>query len=236
MTLGRILIVDHESKYVHLLRQILTTAGFAVMATNKGEQAIQIAAEEHPNLILTESHLQDEINGFDLIRRIREFYDIPVIILSVSAETDDILLGFEAGADDYIIKPFDSKILLARIKAVLNRSRGNVTAPADITCNNLVINRVARQVALDGSQIYLTETEFNLLLELASHHDQVMLHEQLLKTVWGPKFTNELDYLRSYIHMLRRKLENDPSQPELIISRPGIGYMLASAPPEGRGI
>lgn len=235
MPLDRILVVDYESKWVHLLRQILTGAGFVVMATNKGERAIQLAAEERLALLLTESSLPGEINGFELIRRIREFSDIPAIILSNSAETGDILRGFEAGADDYITKPFDSKILLARIRAVLNRYRGNVATPVEIVCNNLVINQVARQVTLAGLPIYMTETEYNLLLELARHCNQVMLHEQLLTAVWGPKFRCELDYLRSYIHILRRKLESNPAQPKLIISRQGIGYMLVSAPSEGSG-
>jgi DNA-binding response OmpR family regulator len=110
-----------------------------------------------------------------------------------------------------------------------------VAAPADITCNNLIINQAARQVSLNGLQIYLTETEYNLLLELARHRNQVMLHEQLLMAVWGPKFCHEVDYLRSYVHILRRKLENSPSQPTLIISRPGIGYMLVSTPAEVPG-
>jgi two-component system KDP operon response regulator KdpE len=173
-----------------------------------------------------------EINGFDLVRRIRAFSDIPVIILSSSAEADDILRGFEAGADDYVTKPFHSKILLARISAVLNRCRGSAAAPVEITCSDVVINQAARQVKLNGLQIYLTETEYNLLLELATHSDQVMLHEQLLSAVWGQKYCSEVDYLRSYIHMLRRKLEKNPAQPRLIVSRPGIGYMLVSTPSE----
>jgi two-component system KDP operon response regulator KdpE len=148
------------------------------------------------------------------------------------SETDDILRGFEAGADDYIAKPFNSKILLARIKALLNRCQDHVATPVEIICNNLVINQAACQITLNGMPIYLTETEYNLLLELARHRDQVMLHEQLLMAVWGPSHCNEIDYLRSYIHMLRRKLEDKPSQPTLIISRPGIGYMLVSAPLE----
>jgi len=149
-------------------------------------------------------------------------------MLTASAKPEDILDGFDAGADDYITKPFDSKILLARLRAVLNRYRGRGMMPAEIICNNLVINQANRGVTLDGSDIYLTETEFNLLLELARHCNQVLLHEQLLMAVWGADFRNELDYLRSFIHILRRKLENDPSQPKLIISRPGIGYMLVS--------
>jgi two-component system KDP operon response regulator KdpE len=236
MTADQILVVDPESKSVHLLRQILTAGGFAVRVSNKGEQAVQMVAEECPALILTEAYLTGGINGFELIRRIREFSDVPVIMLAASAETGDVLRGFEAGADDYVSKPFDSKILLARIKAVLRRCPDRQTAtPAEIVCNQLVINQVARQVSLRGVPVYLTETEYNLLLELARHRDQVMLHEQLLLAVWGPQFHNELDYLRSYVHILRRKLESTPSQPTLIISRPGIGYMLVSAPGESSG-
>jgi two-component system KDP operon response regulator KdpE len=235
MTHDRILIVDGVSKSVHLLRQILTGAGYAALVTNKGEQAIQIVAEEQPALVLTDSYLPGDIDGYALVRRIREFSDIPVIILSASAETGDILHGFEAGADDYISKPFDSKILLARVKAVLKRCAGDVATPVEIICDNLVINQASRQVTLNGLHIYLTETEYNLLLELARHHNKVMLHEQLLMAVWGPQFRNDVNYLRSYIHILRRKLESDPTQPQLIISRPGIGYMLVSNPAEGSG-
>jgi two-component system, OmpR family, KDP operon response regulator KdpE len=228
----RILIVDSESKSAYLLRQILSNAGFAVLVTNKGDRAIGMVADEQPVLVITETSLPGEINGFDLIRRIREFSEIPIIIVSTSAETEDILSGFAAGADEYITKPFETKILLARLKAVLNRSKGRLSAPAEIICNDLTIDQAARHVTLSGQQIYLTETEYNLLVELARHRNKVMLHEQLLLAVWGPKFSNEVDYLRSYIHMLRRKLEIDPSRPALIISRPGIGYMLVSTPPE----
>jgi two-component system KDP operon response regulator KdpE len=235
MSNDRILVVDHESKWVSLLRQILTDAGFSVVVTHKGERAIQLSAEDPPGLIVTELDLPGSISGLDLIRRIRTFSELPVVILSARAETSDMLAGFEAGADDYIVKPYDARILLARIRAVLNRCQSNVTAPAKITCNNLVINQTARQVALNGTPIYLTETEYNLLLELAKHADQVMLHEQLLLAVWGPKFRQETEYLRSYVHILRRKLENDPSQPALIISRPGIGYMLVSSAPQVSG-
>jgi two-component system KDP operon response regulator KdpE len=229
MTLGRILVVDHESKSVHLLRQILMTAGYAVTVMNKGERAVQMAAEEPPNLILVEACLPGDEDGYDIVRRIRGFSDIPIILLSSLGAAEDVLRGFEAGADDYVTRPFDARVLLARIKAVLKRSQGQVSGPAEISFGGFVINLAARQVFQNGVEIYLTETEYDLLRELAMHRDQVMLHEQLLMSVWGPKYCEEVDYLRSYIHVLRRKLEIIPSQPRLIISRPGIGYMLVSA-------
>jgi two-component system KDP operon response regulator KdpE len=236
MTLARILVVDHESKTVHLLRQILSSAGYSVSAANKGERAVQLAAEEAPILVLTETNLPGEVDGFALVRRLREFSDVPIIILSTTGEAEEILRGFEAGADDYVTKPFDARVLLARIKAVLKRSQGVVSSPVEIPFGSFVVNLASRQVFQNGIEIYLTETEYNLLVELVRHRNRVLLHEQLLMAVWGPKFSAEVDYLRSYIHILRRKLEPNPSKPQLIISRPGIGYMLVSTPSEVAGI
>lgn len=235
MTHERILVVDEASKSIHLLRQILSSAGYGVLAANKGERALQITIEEKPALILSEVCLPGGIDGCELVRRIRRFSDLPVIMLSNSAEAEHILRAFEAGADDFVTKPFDSKILLARIKAILKRCRREVAVPVEISCSDLTINQASRQVTLNGMHVYLTETEYDLLLELVRHHDQVMLHEQLLTAVWGPEYRNEVNYLRSYVHILRRKLESDPSRPKLIISRPGIGYTLVTAPDEEYG-
>ncbi len=235
MTHARILVVDHESKMVHLLRQILTTAGYVVSAANKGERAVQLVAEEPPVLVLSETNLPGDVDGYAMVRRIREFSDIPIIFLTAGSEAEQMLAGFEAGADDYVTKPFDARVLLARIKAVLKRSQGVVSSPVEIPFGTFVINLASRQVFQNGIEIYLTETEYNLLLELVRHRNRVLLHEQLLMAVWGPKFSAEVDYLRSYIHMLRRKLERNPSQPQLIVSRPGVGYMLVSTPPDVSG-
>ena len=230
MSPDRILIVDKEPKNITLVRQVLSAAGYIVLAARKGEQAIQMVAREQPALLLLETALPGALDGFTVARRVREFSDLPVVVLACSAESEDILRAFDAGVDDYITKPFDPRILLARLRAVLRRSRGNVSVPAEITCDNLVIDLAARRVTIDGAEIYLTETEYNLLLELARHRNQVLLHEQLLVAVWGAKFRTEIDYLRSYIHILRRKLEPNPAQPQLILSRPGVGYMLVTAP------
>jgi len=224
-----ILIVEPESKWVHLLRQILTGAGYIVQATNRGEKAVKIAAEEQPALVLSELNISNGMDGAELIRQIRAFSDRPIILLSVSEAAEDELRSFEAGADDFIRKPFDSRVLLARIKAVLLRAREIAQSPTVIDCGDIQIDLAARQVTASGQPVYLTETEYNLLLELARHRNRVMLHEQLLMAVWGPKFSTEVDYLRSFIHILRRKLEVNPSQPSLIISRPGIGYILVTS-------
>jgi two-component system KDP operon response regulator KdpE len=230
MSPDRILIVDKEPKTLTLLRQVLGAAGYIVLAARKGEQAIQMVAEEQPALLLLEICLPGPVDGFAVTRRVREFSDLPIIALSSSAESADILRAYDAGVDDYIAKPFDPRILLAHLRAVLKRARGSASTPAEIICDNLVIDQAARRVTIDGEEIYLTETEYNLLLELARHRNQVLLHEQLLVAVWGANFRTEIDYLRSYIHILRRKLEPNPAQPRLILSRPGVGYMLVTAP------
>jgi len=227
-----ILIVDPDPKWTMLVSQVLTSAGYKVVAASKGERAVEAAAREQPALMILETQLTGDPNGIQVIRRVREFSDLPVILLSTRSEPEDIYRGFEAGADDYITKPFDPKMLLLRMRAVLNRTRGRVTASPQIVCNHVVIDLAARKVMVDGIEVYLTETEYNLLLELARHRNQVLLHEQLLSAVWGEEFLNEVDYLRSYIHILRRKLETNPSQPRLIVNRSGVGYMLISTPSE----
>ena len=232
---NKVLIVDHQPKWIKLIRQILTLDGYDVLVANHGEKAIQLATIELPDMILLEPFIPGGMNGFEIVHHIRKFSNIPIIILSEKSEPDDVLHGFDAGVDDYIAKPFNSKILLARMRAVLNRCNDKVVFPEEIKCNNLVINPAAHKVTVDGDEIILTETEYKLLLELARNCNKVLLHEQLLFAVWGPEYQNEVVYLRSFIHTLRRKIEKDPSQPKLIINRSGIGYILVSEHTETMG-
>jgi two-component system KDP operon response regulator KdpE len=224
-----ILVVDNDPKYISLLRQVLNT-DYLVIVANNGERAIQMAAEEQPIMLILEIDHQGNVGGYEVISRIREFSDIPIVILSSKENTENFLRAYNAGVDDYITKPFNSKILLARINAILKRYRGVASTPteSEIICSSFKINLPRRQVTVGGEEIYLSETEYNLLLEFARHSNQVLLHEYLLSAVWGPKFRNEIDYLRSYVHTLRRKLESNPSHPKVIISKPGLGYMLVS--------
>lgn len=229
MSLAKILIVDDEPKLIHLVREILMATGYEVIAANRGDQAVEAAAVEQPDLILLDVQLQGPLNGYRVAEQIREFSEVPIIMLTVKSSQAEVLRGFEAGADDYIAKPFNAKELVARLRAVLKRTQAAArhAVEKEIVCGNLQINLMRRVVTIFEHEVHLTPTEYNLLVELARHANRVLLHEQLLSKVWGPEYRDEVDYLRSYIHCLRKKLEPDPANPKMILSSPGVGYMLA---------
>jgi two-component system KDP operon response regulator KdpE len=224
----RILVVDDDPRLVRLVREVLSAAGYSVLVEHTGERAISALAVEQPDLLLLDIMLKD-LDGLKVARRTREFSDVPIIMLTAKVTESDMLAGFEAGADDYITKPFSSKALLARVRAVLKRAqRRPAPVSGTIVCGDLSIDLARRQVRIGDREIYLTATEYNLLYQMATHLDQVVLHEDLLTQVWGSEYRDDIDYLRSYIHFLRRKLERDPSSPTLIVNIQGVGYMLAA--------
>lgn len=229
MSVGRILVVDDEPKLVRLVREILNATGYEALAACSGEQAVEMVALEQPDLVILDIMLLGEMDGYQVANRIREFSDTPIIMLTIKSKEADLLRGFEAGADDYLTKPFSSKELLARLRAVMKRTlrAGVIGFETEIVCGNLRIDLLQRNVTVYEREVHLTPTEYKLLCELARHSNQVLLHEQLLTTVWGPEYRNDVDYLRSYIHCLRKKLEPEPANPRMILSNPGVGYMLA---------
>jgi two-component system KDP operon response regulator KdpE len=228
MSEARILLVEDEPKLVRLVREVLTATDYEVLTTNKGATAIELAAIEQPDLMLLDLVLTDDVDGFAVARRVREFSDLPIIMLTAKSRESDVLRGFDVGADDYITKPFSSKELLARVRALLKRARHEVSETSDnlLVCGDLTIDFARRRASKDGKNIHLTRTEYDLLYELASHPNQVLLHERLLTAVWGAEYRDDLDYLRAYIRYLRRKLEDDPANPRYILTSPGVGYML----------
>jgi two-component system KDP operon response regulator KdpE len=217
------------------VREVLTAAGYEVLAQHSGERAIQAVAVDQADLVLLDIMLGDT-DGYRVARRIREFSDVPIIMLTAKVNETDMLAGFDAGADDYITKPFSSKELLARVRAVLKRSeRTGVSTSGTILCGDLTIDLARRRVLVGDRPVYLTATEYSLLYQMAIHLDQVVLHEDLLTQVWGPEYRGDVDYLRSYIHYLRRKLERDPSNPSMIVNIQSVGYMLVTPTPVGVG-
>jgi two-component system KDP operon response regulator KdpE len=224
----RILIVDDEPKLVRLVREVLTATGFVVLAAASGEEAIDLVALEQPDLIILDIVLSGKIDGYEVAHRVREFSTVPIIMLTAKARESDLLQGFETGADDYLTKPFSSKELLARVRALLKRAAQSPseTGPSEIKCGPLQIDLARRRARVGSKDVHLTRTEYELLRELALHANQVLLHEQLLMAVWGAEYRDDIDYLRAYIRYLRQKLETNPSEPELIVTCPGVGYML----------
>lgn len=229
----KILVVDDEPKVIRLVTEVLKAVGYQVVAATSGESAIEMVALEQPNLVLLDVMLPYGPDGFEVCCRLREFSDVPVIMLTSKAQEPDMLRGFDAGADDYLTKPFSSKELVARVRAILRRSqRPEETVTSTFVCGELEINFSRRTVRMRGERVPLTRTEYELLRQLALHVNRVLLHRDLLTAVWGPEYRDDIDYLRAYIRYLRRKLEVDPSHPRYILTSTGVGYMLAD-PDEG---
>lgn len=224
----KILVVDDEPRLVRLVTEILKAVGFQVIAAASGERALETVALEQPDLMLLDIVLSAGIDGYETCRRLREFSDLPVIMLTAKAQEADLLRGFEAGADDYLTKPFSAKELVARVRAVLKRSRRpEEVVTTALTCGDLEIDFARHSVRVRGARVELTRTEYALLRELALNANKVLLHQDLLTAVWGPEYRDDIDYLRAYIRHLRRKVEEDPANPRYILTTPGVGYMLA---------
>lgn len=223
----RILIVDDAPRVVQLVRAVLEAVGYQVIAAATGESAVEMAALEQPDLILLDILLPGPMDGYATCRRIREFSDIAIIMLTAKAQDADVLNGFDAGADDYLTKPFNAKELVARVRAVLRRTqRHEERTLAEFTCGDLKINFARRTAQVRGQPVSLTRTEYALLRQLALNANRVMLYQDLLVAVWGPEYRDDIDYLRAYVRYLRRKLEADPANPQYIITSQGAGYML----------
>lgn len=224
----KILIVDDEPRVVRLVSAVLQALGYRVTVAANGASALEMIALEQPDLVLLDIRLPGDIDGYEVCQRIREFSDVAVIMLTARAQESDVLQGFDAGADDYLTKPFSAKELAARVKAVLRRARQpEEKVTSTFVCGEVAINFARRTVKVRGETVSLTRTEYSLLRQLALHANRVLEHHQLLTEVWGPEYRDDVDYLRAYIHYLRRKLEVDPSNPHYILTSLGTGYMLA---------
>lgn len=224
---AKILVVDDEPRVVRLVSEVLKAVGYEVLAATSGQPAIEMVALEQPDLVLLDILLPDGLDGYDVCSRIREFSRVPVIMLTAKAVESDLLHGFDVGCDDYLTKPFSAKELIARVKAVLRRSwHPEEMTTASLVCGDMEINFAQRSVKVHGNAVSLTRTEYELLRQLALNANRVVLHHDLLTAVWGPEYRDDIDYLRAYIRYLRRKLEQDPSDPQRIVTSPGVGYML----------
>ena len=226
-----ILVVDDEPAIARLVRATLERDGYAVIAAERGEAALDLAERERPDLVVLDV-MMPGIDGYETLRRLRARAQTPVIMLTARAGDADKLHGFQSGADDYLTKPFNPDELSARVAAVLRRSgRGAAAGTPLLRYPGVEIDLDRRQVLVGGAEVRLSRTEWELLSQLASNAGRVMLHGELLSRIWGPEFRSEVHYLRTWVSRLRAKLESDPSTPDLITTCPGVGYRM-ELPPE----
>lgn len=224
-----ILIVDDEPRLLRLVKVNLLASGYEVATATDGHTALELMEASDFDLLILDIMLPGALNGFEVCKRIREFSDIPVIMLTGRAREQDRIRGFDVGADDYLTKPFSVEELLRRVKAVLRRTyqTGEATQkPVTYAFADLVINFAQRRVFVKGKEIKLTATEYEVLYHLGCNAGKIITHEDLLTWVWGVEYRNELHYLRNYISSLRKKIEDDPANPKYILGKHGIGYQL----------
>ncbi len=221
-----ILVVEDENRIVKLVETNLKAQGYTTLSVGNGIEAVRKTAAENPDLIILDILLPGELDGYDVCRRIRSFSKVPIIMLTAKTQDMDKVEGFNAGADDYVTKPFSVQELLARIQAVLRRTNEPKTTASSLKCGELELDYTQACLFIAGQKVELTSTEYRLLYEMAQRPNQVISHEDLLSRVWGSEYRNERDYIRAYIWHLRKKIESNPSEPKHIISRSGLGYLL----------
>jgi two-component system KDP operon response regulator KdpE len=220
-----VLAVDDEAGTLRLLRMELADQGFRVLTANTGEEALQIAEEQRPDIVLLDL-IMPQMNGLEVMRRLRERVNTPVLLVTARDGDSDKVRGLEMGADDYIVKPFSPDELGARVRAVLRRSVGARTADHVVRAGELEIDLDRRIVKRGGEPVPLTRTEWLLLQQLASNAGRVMLNREVLTRVWGPEYRDDLQYLRVWVSRVRQKIEPDPANPVIIKTLQGIGYMF----------
>jgi len=222
----RILTIDDEKQIRKLLKIGLEAEGFEVADAANAADGVDAVVKQKPDLVLLDLNLPDGY-GLDVLKKIREFSEVPVIVLSVKDKEADKIELLEAGADDYITKPFGMGELLARIRAILRRHIVPSALP-NFRTGPLEINYALREVTVAGQKIHLTPTEYNLLCLLAKNAGKVVTTQQIMRDIWGPGLAGETGYLRVYITTLRKKIEESPDQPVLLINEPAVGYRLVT--------
>ncbi|HET9224544.1 MAG TPA: response regulator transcription factor [Roseiflexaceae bacterium] len=220
----KILIVDDEPGLRDLVRINLEHEGFGVVQAENGVLGLEAVREEHPDLVILDV-MMPEMDGWETCKKLREFSQVPVLMLTARVQSQDIVTGLNSGADDYLLKPFNMDELMARVRALLRRVP-SPNRPVVAGSNEIAIDKQKREVLVRGEPVDLTPTEYDLLLMLAENAGKVLEHEMLLRGVWGQEYTKDNDYLKVYIWHLRRKLEKDPRDPKLLLTEWGIGYRL----------
>jgi len=227
----RILVVDDESSIIKFLRANLESKGFEVLAAMDGTEALQTFEMELPDLVLLDI-MMPRMDGFEVCQRLREWSQVPIIMLSARGDVSDKIECLDLGADDYITKPFGAGELIARVRAVLRRTKESAAIPTQsfFSSGDLKISFAQRKVTIAGKEVKLTPTEYNLLQEFVLNAGKILPHTHLLNKVWGPEYRDEREYLHVFIPRLRAKLETDPTNPKYITTVSGVGYQFTDTP------
>lgn len=228
---GRVLVIDDEPEIRRAIQAGLAGAALVVEWAPTGAQGLELVARWHPDVVILDLFLPD-MDGLEVCRQVRQWSLVPIIVLSVRASDQDKITALELGADDYLTKPFSMGELLARIRVAFRHTAqtvGSAPNPKFFRTRGLVLDFERRQVAVNGIEIHLTHTQYEVLKYLALHAGKVVTHRTLLRAVWGPQYENNAHYLRIFIGQLRRKIEPDSGRPRYLLTEPGIGYRLQRA-------
>lgn len=229
MSAGRILVVDDEPQIRRIMRSALTSAGYEVEDAKTGEEALTKVREYRPDLVLLDINMPG-MGGLETCRAIRADPNVAIVMLTVHNTEAAKVEALDAGADDFVSKPFSTPELLARIRAVLRRSPLSQSASDRLRVNNLTIDFAARSVTQGERSAHLTPKELDLLRYLTQHANQAVPHRELLQAVWGPDYGDQVDYLRAFIKSLRKKIESNPESPQYITTEPWVGYRFNGNP------
>lgn len=232
MSAAAILVVDDEPQIRRVLRSTLSSHGYIILEAKSGEEAVECVRKEKPGLILLDVNMPG-MSGIEACREIRRASDVPVIMLTVRGGERDKVLALDAGADDYVVKPFGIEELLARIRAALRRYSSSEAIPAFVS-KEITIDFESRQLSVRSRPVHLTPKEFDVLKHLVSNPGKPLTHRRLLQAVWGPDYGEETENLRVVINQLRKKIESDPAQPKYILTEPWVGYRFQ--PPRGEAV
>jgi two-component system KDP operon response regulator KdpE len=220
---AKVLVIDDEPQMLRAVGAGLRANGFVVALAATGEEALDQLPLTRPDVVLLDLTLPG-MDGLDVVRQLREWSKVPIIVLSARGDERDKVRALDLGADDYLTKPFGMEELLARIRVALRHTGATAATEPVYTDGALIIDFARRLVTLRGADVHLTPTEYDLLRELVTNAGKVLTHQMLLGRVWGPASVNDTQYLRTYVNQLRRKIEDDPAHPQRIINEPGIGY------------
>lgn len=226
--MARLLVIDDEPQILRLLTISLESQQHEVLTAASGRQGLELLAVEQPDLVILDLGLPD-VDGQEVLRQIREFSDVPVIVLSVRSHEKDKVQALDSGANDYLEKPFGVKELLARIRAALRSRLAIDQVQADYDDGNLRIDYLGHIVSLQGERVRLSPKEYDLLVELAKHPGQILTQHYLLKKFWGASHVDDSHYLRIFVRQIRAKLGDDPARPRYIETEPGVGYRFVGA-------